>query len=79
MSIFFIEDEMRRRELSGVYNPEQLQVMKKVFEQVCKDLQIPSSDMERRQTLALYILNATVQTMDEDILMIVTKEKMGKL
>ena len=79
MSIFFIEDEIRRRELSGVYNPEQLQVMKNVFEQVCKDMQIPSSDKERRQTLALYILNATVQTMDEDILMIVTKEKMGKL
>jgi hypothetical protein len=53
--------------------------MKNVSEQVCADMQIPSSDNETRQTLALYILNATVQTMDEDALAIVTKEKMGKI
>ncbi len=46
-------------EFQGVYSPEQIAMMKGVFDVVCRERAIPNDDQDHRETLALVILRAT--------------------
>jgi hypothetical protein len=60
---------VKNDEFRGVFNPEELAMMKRVFDQVCREKSIRLEDLEHRESIALVILRATKGQIDESELL----------